>query len=321
MLALSIAYNKLKDDSLLRYAESVSLTERLGGKASELTVALCDVDGRFSVGAYQATKGDALAVRLGSVEPEQYSIDAVSVQASPRVVTWSCTARPRTTSSPKGRGNGVKPPADGAVVDSKRSWATLQHVTLKAVCLDVCRECGMRLDYRPKSNPALSMVARYNETGFTLVSRLCRRYGFGVRATADRLIVLSATPKGDSSPPAEIKIPKTSIKALQFDTKIKPQKVESARYDPRTQTTIAHSAGDGDGAESAFDFDVDDAGAVFDFTALASKVSGVEVVPDARFVAGAVVVIEKIGTFQIKEMQYSRTGTGESMTLALKAAK
>lgn len=321
MLALSIAYNKLTEGSLLRYAESISLTERLGGKASELAIALCDVDGRFSVGTYKAVKGDALSVGLGSVQPEQYSIDSIAVQMQPRVVTWNCTARPRTTSAPANRGNGTKPPDGGAIVDSKKSWATKQNVTLRAICGEVCSECGLKLDYRPKNDPKLSMVARYNETGFNLVSRLCRRYGFGVRATADRLIVLAATVKGDSSPPAEMQIPKTAIKSLQFDTKIKPQKVESARYDPRSQKTIEHSAGDGDGAESAFDFDVDDAGAVFDFSALASNVSSVDVLPDARYVAGAVVSIDGVGTYQIKEMHYTRSGTEESMSLTLKAAK
>lgn len=321
MLELSIAYNKLQDDSLLVYAENITLTERLCGKASELSISLCDVDGRFSVGTYRATKGDALSVKLGSVAAEQYSIDSISVQFCPRVVTWNCTARPRTTSSPSNRGNGAKPPDSGAIIDSRQSWATKQNVSLKATCQEVCNACGLLLDYRPKNNPMLPMVARYNETGFALVSRLCRRYGFGVRATADRLIVLASTPKDDSSPPAEIVVSRDAIIGIQFATKIKPQKVKSARYDPRTQETIAHAAGDGHGAESVFDFDVDDAAAVYAFSALATKVSAVDVIPDARFVVGAVINIENVGTFQINEMQYSRSGTAESMTLTMKAAK
>lgn len=318
MIPIKILYNKLESLSLMPWIESVNLVERASGKASTLTLKLCNADGRF-LSLWAATKGDSIAAGISPAEPDNYAIRKISAAPAPSVVTWEAEGRPTTSKKPKNRGGGSPPPTKGAIVSDKLSWdAPLTNRRLKSIAERVCDECGLTLKYVAKSNPVISYVARYNETGFHLIERLCRRYALTVRANSDTVTILAAQTTKDAKPPAKVQISSASIKKLSTSDSTVPRSIKSARLDPRSGDSVRHSSGDGDGEDIDFDFDADDAGAIYAAHVSAASSTVVDIVPRSGITAGSVVDIADIGLREVIEMRYNRTGDSESMSLTVR---
>lgn len=319
MLELEVKYNRL-DADISRFVESLNLVERIGREAGTLDVTLCNADGRFTRD-WQATQGDSLSVKLGTIPAEPYSIMSVTVSTSPKTVTWQCKARPATTKSPSGRGSGSHPPAKGAVVDTKLSWPSIASITLSGLLAKVCGECGLKSRFCPKKDPKLTNVVRYNESGWHLLDRYARASGYSLRATATTVSIIAPKQSGNAGTQTDVSVPMSAILALGSAQGMKPAKVQSRRYDPRSAKTVEASAGDGDGDELGFDFDIDDASSLYDDIMLSKLAQTLTVIPDARYVAGAVLSVDGIGRLQVTQMTYSRTGDAETMQLSTRSAK
>lgn len=320
MIDIDVVYNKLDSPSLLPYLESAALVEVTAGKASTLNLSLCNADGRFT-GSWQATKGDSISIRMKPAGLLTFAIKKITVQASPRVVTWEAEARPSVSKSPSGRGSGSPPPSSGAIVSDKKSWdEQLKNKTLKEIAQRVCGECGLTLKYCAKSNPKIEYVARYNESGFHLCDRLARRFGLCVRASAGTLSIIGAQRSEDASPPASVSFPVNKIISLAKVDDVKPASVKSARLDPRSGEAVRKSAGDGDGVVDGYDFDLDDAGAIYDASVASGQAAELQIVPTAGIVAGTVLDIAGYGLREVTEMRYNRTGDTETMTILTRAA-
>lgn len=319
MLELTVTYNRLAAD-ISRFVESLSLTERIGREAGTLDVTLCNADGRFTRD-WQATQGDSLSLKLGTIPSEPYSITSVTVSTLPKTVTWQCKARPATTKSPAGRGSGTKPPAKGAVVDTRLSWPSIASITLSGLLAKVCGECGLKSRFCPKKDPKLTNVVRYNESGWHLLDRYARSSGYSLRATADTISIIAPKQSGNAGTQTDVSLPMSAILALGSAQGMKPAKVQSRRYDPRSAKTVEASAGDGDGDELGFDFDIDDASSLYDDIMLSKLAQTLTVIPDARYVAGAVLSVDGIGRLQVTQMIYSRTGDAETMQISTRSAK
>lgn len=321
MIAFDLLYNRLAESSLLAYVESVEYIDRVKSSASELVVKLCNADGRFT-GGWAATLGDSLSLRFGDAAPETMAIRSVGVERAPRLVTWSCRSVPSASRAVSGRGGGLPPPSAGALVAEKKSWDTLRSVSLSSVASRVCAECGLSLRYAAKVDPVLSMVARYRETGYHLLERLCRMYGLGIRATADSVQIVarpSSRATSETVPQAVIPIPDSMIVTMQNLDSLPARAIQSARRDPRSGDVLRTSAGDGDGAPVALDFDALAGNAIYDDAMLNAAASELSVVPDARIVAG-VLLQTSFGLREVTEMRYNRTGDAESMRLVTKGA-
>ena len=321
MIDFDVVYNKLDSPSLLPFLESAALVEVTAGKASTLSLSLCNADGRFT-GSWQATKGDSISLRMKPAGLMTFAIKKISVQASPRVVVWEGEARPAVSKSPSGRGSGSPPPSSGAVVSDKKSWdEQVKNKTLKDIAQRVCSECGLRLQYCAKTNPKIEYVARYNESGFHLVDRLARRFGLCVRASAGTLSIIGAQRIEDASPPESIAFPVDKIISLAKVDDVKPAAVKSARLDPRSGEAVRMSAGDGDGVVDAYDFDLDDAGAIYDASVASGQAAELQIVPTAGIVAGTILSIDGYGLREVTEMRYNRTGDTETMRILTRAAE
>lgn len=323
MIPLELYYNRL-NASLNEFIEAVEYVDVAEGAPASLKVTLCNADGRFTRG-WACTKGDALALKFGAATPEQLSIAEVSVQSVPKLVMWTASAIPATTAAPSGRGGGSPPPKSGALVTDAKSWQqSLQNVRLSAVARKVCDECGLTLKYVAKSDPQIAYVSRCRETGYKLLTRLCRRYALGVRATAADVQIISrpAVSTGSSGSTAQqaIDLPLSQIEAFSNTAALAASKVQSARMDPRAGKVVRATAGDGDGAPVSLVFDADDADSVYSEAVLDAVAAQLTVVPDARFVAGAILQIPGYGLRQVTEMRYNRTGDGETMTLQTRGA-
>lgn len=318
MMPIKVLYNKLDSPSLMPWIESIALVERSGGKASTLTLKLCNRDGRF-LGSWGATRGDSVAVEIPPASADPYAIRKVSAERSPAVVTWEAEARPVVTKSPKGRGSGTPPPSAGAIVSEKKSWPEpLKNKRLKSIAERVCEECGLTLKYVAKENPIVPHVARYNETGFHLIERFARRFALTVRANAGVLTVLAGQAVRDATPPVRVTIQASSVKKLGSSEAVAPSVLRSARFDPRSDSPVKHSAGDGDGGEIDVDFDADNAVALYaEFTAAASS-AVVDIIPQSGIVAGSIVDVPGLGLREVMEMRYNRTGDSESMSLTVR---
>ena len=321
MIDFDVVYNKLDSPSLLPYLESASLVEVTAGKASTLSLSLCNADGRFT-GTWAATKGDSISLRMPPAGLMTFAIKKISVQASPRVVTWEAEARPSVSKSPSGRGSGSPPPSDGAVVSDKRSWSDgpLKNKSLKEIAQRVCSECGLTLKYCAKENPNIEYLARYNETGFQLLTRLARRFGLCVRASAGSLSIIGAQRSGDSSPPVSISFNVENIESVQTVSDVSPASVKSARLDPRSGESLRFSSGDGDGVVESLNFDADGAADIYDASVASGQAGQMQIVPTAGIVAGSVLNIPGYGLREVTEMRYNRTGDGETMTILTRAA-
>ena len=318
MIEFDVLYNRLSVPSLRKWVESVALVERSGGNASTLTLQLCNVDGRF-LGPWRATKGDSIALSIPPASVSTFSITKIGANRSPAVVTWEAEGRPATTSAPTGRGKGTPPPSSGAIVEDKRSWdAPLKAARIKDIALRVCAECGLSLKYTASNNPVISYVARYNETGFHLLSRLCRRYALSVRASAGAVIITADRSSADSSPPASIRLSMSEIKGLSQAQDMKAKSVRSARLDPRGDKPVRMSAGDGDGTDIDLDYDADDATALYATAVASADQATVDIVPRPGIVPGSIVDIEGVGLREVVEMRYNRTGDTESMSLTVR---
>lgn len=321
MIDFDVVYNKLDSPSLLPFLESAALVEVTAGKASTLSLSLCNADGRFT-GSWQATKGDSISLRMKPAGLMTFAIKKISVQASPRVVVWEGEARPAVSKSPSGRGSGSPPPSSGAIVSDKKSWdEQVKNKTLKDIAQRVCGECGLRLQYCAKINPKIEYVARYNESGFHLVDRLARRFGLCVRASAGTLSIIGAQRSEDASPPESVSFPVNKIISLAKVDDVKPASVKSARLDPRSGEAVRMSAGDGDGVVDGYDFDLDDAGAIYDASVASSQAAELQIVPTAGIVAGTILSIDGYGLREVTEMRYNRTGDTETMRILTRAAK
>ena len=320
MIALDVLYNRLDSPSLLPWIESVTLTERRSGRASTLTVSLCNSDGRF-LGQWRATKGDSLALSVPPAAPDIYAIKKISVRRSPAVVTWEAEGRPATSKAPKDRGRGTPPPSSGALVEDKKSWDTaLEGVTLRALAEKVCAECGLSLKYCAKKNPKISYVARYNETGFHLLDRYCRMYAMTLRATAGAVTITATQARQDKSPPASVRIPMDSVEELASSEDMAARSVRSARLDPRSANAVRYSSGDGDGTDMDLPYDANAAADIYAAAVAGAKSATVDIVPRAGIVAGSVVNIDGVGLREVLEMRYTRTGDSERMTLTVRPA-
>lgn len=322
MIDFDVVYNKLDSPSLLPYLESADLVEVTAGRASTLKLSLCNADGRFT-GSWQATKGDSIALRMPPAGLMTFAIKKISVQASPRVVTWEAEARPSVSKTPSGRGSGSPPPSSGAIVSDKKSWTDgpLKNKTLKEIAEKVCSECGLSLKYCAKNNPKIGYIARYNETGFHLLSRLASRHGLGVRASAGTVSIIGAQRSEDTSPPASIEFPVNKIISLSRVDDVKPAAVKSARLDPRSDKAVKYSSGDGDGTVIALDFDAESAGDIYNADVASGQAAQMQVIPTVGVVAGSVLNIAGYGLREVTEMRYTRSGDAETMTILTRAAK
>jgi phage protein D len=322
MIDFDVVYNKLDSPSLLPFLESAQLVEVTAGKASTLSLSLCNADGRFT-GSWQATRGDSIALRIPPAGLMTFAIRKISVQASPRVVTWEAEARPSVSKSPSGRGSGSPPPKEGAIVSDKKSWndGPLKNKTLKEIAQRVCSECGLTLKYCAKDNPSIEYVARYEETGFHLLTRLGRRWGLCVRASAGTLSIIGAQRSGDASPPVSIAFPVDKIISLQKVDDVKAAAVKSARLDPRKAADVQYSAGDGEGTDEDLDFDAEGAVQIYDASVASGQAAQMQIVPTAGIVAGSVLNISGYGLREVTEMRYTRTGDTETMVILTRAAE
>lgn len=321
MIDLAVTYNRLEAD-ISMWIEGFSLVEKDGKDASTLEITLCNADGRFT-GAWQAMQGDSVAIRLGVVPAENYSIRSIAVSHAPKTVKWQCVARPVTTKSPSGRGSGSPPPKSGALVDSKKSWDAIPEISFSGLLARVCSECGLTPKYYPRTNPTLKNVVRYNESGWHLLDRYARGHGFSVRATSDKVQIIAPVAKQNDAKVEQQKISIGNEQILRFGgaSKLAPAKVQSRRFDPHSAQIIEHSAGDGDGEAIDVSFDADGPAMLYDAIVMSGMARTLEVIPDARLVAGALIEIDGAGTMQISEMRYNRTADRESMQITTKEVK
>lgn len=322
MIELAAKYNRLGAD-ISYWIEGMTINEKDGKEASTLEITLCNSDGRFS-GAWQAMQGDSVSIQLGQVPPENYSISSIAVSYSPKTVKWQCVARPVTTKAPAGRGSGSPPPAKGALVDSKKSWDAIASITFSGLLARVCSECGLTPKYCPRKDPTLKNVVRYNESGWHLLDRYARGYGFNVRATADKVqIIAPAAKQNNSGQTAQTTITLHNENILRFGaaSKLAPAKVQSRRFDPHSAQVVEYSAGDGDGDQIDVTFDADGPESLYDACVMAGLARSIDVIPDARFVAGALISVDGAGTMQISEMRYTRTADSETMQITTKEVK
>ena len=319
MIRLDLLYNRLPSPSLLVWAESISLVERQSGKASTLTVQLCNADGRF-LGAWRATRGDSLAVSIPPAAPDVYAIKKISFSRSPAVVTWEAEGRPATTAAPPDRGRGTPPPVHGALVEDKKSWPeAMKDVRLRDIAQRVCAECGLSLAYTAKSNPVIGYLARYNETGFHLLDRLCRRFALTLRATAGAVAILAMQTREDKSPPSAIDIAWPQVESLSESRSMQARSVRSARLDPRSAEPVRYSAGDGDGVDIDLSYDAEAAQALYAAAVAGTVAADVDIVPQAGVVPGCVLNIGGVGLREVVEMRYTRTGDAERMSVTVRA--
>lgn len=321
MIDLEILYNKIGAPSLSPYIESVSLVDIASGKASTLSVTLCNADGRFT-GQWRATKGDSISLSMPPAGSVSFAITRVIVQDRPRLVTWEAESRPAVSKAPKDRGAGSPPPSSGAIVRDKKSWddGPIRGRRLKDIADRVCRECDLGLRYLAKDNPVIAHCARYNETGFHLLARLCRRFGLDVRASAGSVSIIGLQRSADASPPASMRFSTDKIISLLKVDDVSPSAVASSRLDPRSGKARSAQSGDGDGVVSFFDFDVEISSAVYDAALASSMTAELAVVPTPGVVAGCVLDITGAGLREVVEVRYTRTGDSEQMTLKTKAA-
>jgi phage protein D len=318
MLDLTITYNRL-DAEISRFAESLTLTERIGKAAGTLDITLCNADGRFTRD-WAATKGDSLSVKLGDIPAEPYSIESVAVSSSPRTVTWQCKARPATTKAPSGRGSGSPPPKSGAIIDTRASWPSIASITLSGLLSKVCAECGLKAQYCPKKDVKLTNVVRYNESGWHLLERYAKKSGYSLRATATKVSIIAPKQSDNGgAPQVTVDITSSSIESLGNVDGIKPAKVQSRSYDPRSAEVVTSSAGDGDGSDIGVDFTLDDAVGLYEDIALSQGVHTLTVIPDSRYVAGAILGVVGASRMQITQMTYTRSADGETMQVEARA--
>lgn len=319
MLSFDVLYNRLSA-SLLPYLESVEYIDTLGKNPSTLAVTLCNADGRFTR-EWSCTKGDSLSLRFGAATPDPFAISEVSVEAVPRLVTWRASARPATIKAPSGRGKGTSPPSSGALISDKRSWDSYTStVTLREVAQRVCAECGLALQYSAKTNPRLLRVARFRESGYHLLERLCRMHGLSVRATAARVQIVARPGTPDAPAQNVVDVPSDAVISMQNTEALKVSRIQSARRDPYTNRVERVSYGDGDGGIVSLGYSIADAASIYDEAILDALAGGLTVYPDARYVAGAVLKIPGLGLRVVTEMRYTRTGDSEQMTLSTRGA-
>lgn len=319
MIMLDVLCNRLAVPSLLAYAESIMLTERQSGRASTLAVTLCNVDGRF-LGPWRATCGDSLAISIPPATPDVYAIKKISFNSAPATVTWEAEGRPVTTKAPADRGRGTPPPPSGALVEDRKSWGTaLKNARLRDIAARVCAECGLALDYVAKSNPVIAYLARYNETGFHLLDRLCRRAALTLRATAGRVTILAMQTREDKSPPASIALPASQVVTLAQSQSTAPRSVRSARLDPRSAQPVRYAAGDGVGTDIDLQDDAIAAGQLYAAVVAGSTMADVDIIPQVGIVSGCIVDISGLGLREVVEMRYMRTGDAERMSLTVRA--
>lgn len=314
MISMALRYNRV-DAELAPFCESVQVIERLKG-AGEISITLCNVDGRFT-GSWAAVHGDAVSVKFGKAKDEQYAIKTISINENPRVVTWTCTARPVTTARPAGGGAKSPPPEKGAIIEKKKSWDSISETSLKDLLGKVCGECGLKPEYHAKENPKLKNVTRYRESGWALLGRYARANGKEIRSTAGSVIICDAGgAKAKVADQIEVEINPSSIKTFSVASDIKPAKVATSAFNPRTKKVETQTAGDGDGIE--IDLDQTQNGNVQSiYDELGAQMRQIEVVPDERLLTGVVV---RYGgkAMRIDEMHYTRTADSEAMTLVLK---
>jgi len=322
MIDFDVLYNKLDCPSLLPYLESAELVDVAAGRASTLRLSLCNIDGRFS-GSWRGTKGDSISLKMPPAGSVTFAISKITIQAAPRVVVWEAEARPSVSRAPADRGSGSPPPKSGAVVSDKLSWkdGPLKGKTLKDIALRVCGECGLTLKYCARDNPIYPYVSRHDETGFHLLTRLARRFGLCVRASAGTLAIIGAQRSGDTQPPASIPFPRSKILSLSSVSDVSPASVKSARLDPRSGKAVRKSAGDGDGTNILLDFDAASAEAIYSADVASGQATQIQIVPTSGICAGSILDIEGSGLREVTEVRYNRAGDSESMTLITRAAR
>lgn len=319
MLPVDVLYNRLPSPSLRRWVESVSLVERLSGRASTLAVSLCNADGRF-LGEWRATKGDSIALSIPPASAEEFAIQKISHSRAPAVVTWEAEGRPATSKALTGRGGGFPPPVRGALVEDKKSWGEpLKNRRLRDVAQRVCDECGLSLKYVAKANPLIPYISRYNETGFHLIDRFCRVNALVVRATSGEVTILSAQARDDKSPPMSVSLLMDGVIGITQSDVVSPRSVRSARLDPRSASTVRLAYGDGEGPDVDLPYDADAAESLYLAAVAECRVATVDVVPVAGITAGSIIDISGVGLREVAEMRYSRTGDAERMSLMVRA--
>lgn len=319
MMQVDVLYNRLSA-SLLPFIESIEYVDTSGRSPSALVVTLCNADGRFT-GQWACTRGDALSLRFGAATPEPLAITEVSVQHTPRLVTWRASARPATTRAPSGRGGGAPPPSSGALVSDKLSWDSYTApVSLREVAARVCRECGLELRYAARSNPRILRVSRLRETGYHLLERLCRRYGLAIRATAAQVQIVARPGTADAPAQTPVEIPGGRIIALRSADSLAVARLQAAYRDPYTGSVDRTVYGDGDGEVMSLGYSVEDAAGVYGEAVLDALASELTVYPDAAYVAGALVKIDGVGLRVVTEMRYTRSGDAEAMVLQTRGA-
>lgn len=311
MIDVKLQYNKLACD-LMPFCENIQYTDRKSGSASTLNIVLNNADGRF-LRNWAATKGDGITLNFGQAGGITFSVDKITTSFKPSVVTWNCSSRPRTTTTINSRGAGTPPPQHGAIVDEKKTRDTLTNIKFSELLKLIAGECGLKAVYLPKNDPILSYVAQYRESGYDLLTRYAKRYGLELRATATALQIIARS--GQNLPLQEtFELGRDNIKGVAQNAEIVPKNAVFSRFNPKTGELDAASVGDGVGADADINGILDDVNSVYDQINLSSALTGLDIIPTFKAVAGSLIKIENT-IVEVLEMTYNRTGDSETQSL------
>lgn len=315
MLSLTLQYNGT-DGELLGDVEQLQLRDVLAKEASTLQITLRNTGGRYT-GAWAAVRGDVIGFSLGSAKPRSYAIDKVTVQASPATVVWSASARPLTTKRPKKGGSGAAPPPPGAAeLSTKSSWAPVHDLTLSALLKRVADEAGMRAVYAYGKDPALGTVSRYRESAWRLLTRQARRFGCEVNASADILTLTGprrAKEAIDKGEQIAIVLEDKDIAQISSAQAITPGKVRAVTVDAdKGKITLSDAEGE-DGFAVLLDEPAGDPAAVLEYLRAEATEIRLSLRP-REVVAGAVIEYQNV-RYEVRLVEYTRTGAAETMTL------
>lgn len=274
--------------------------------------------------------GDSIGIsfitKKGESPETSYTIQEVK-DSGGGTLSWSAVAKPIARKSTGSKGK--QPPTGGAIM-SKAKTETLTFVSFAAYAAQVAKEADMKLLFTAPDK-VISKLARYQETGYYVLSRLCSRYGYFLRVEADRIVITAGGAKSTAIEVLPDTIVVDGISSYSLQPKATAGAVVVKSYDKRTKKmkTVRVEL-DGIGADEDIDagegVDEDEMQDVAAGTAQKSRRAAVSasvvIRGDYRIFSGCIVDVKDAilaGTYRVTRADHTLDGGGYVTSLEIGA--
>lgn len=180
-VAQTLSYGGKKVDAILKdYLEQMTYTDIASGSSDTLSVALCNIDGKW-LGKWYPKKGKTVSGALVFKNWKQpgknlklpcgsFTLDDIRIRMSPKTAEFSCVSAPA--------GESFK------IRERNKTW---RSITIQGIAQEICGRYGLKLSYSGPSILIETLEQSDNDSAFLM--GLCEGNGLAMKIYRRKIVI------------------------------------------------------------------------------------------------------------------------------------